>query len=101
MRLIEPGVIRTDFYTRSMDRSDAIFPPEYSGVVEKALARQERMGRGGSPPEAAARVIYRAATSRGSRLRYLVGGDARLVLVLRSVLPYRLFRAIFRKTMIG
>jgi NAD(P)-dependent dehydrogenase (short-subunit alcohol dehydrogenase family) len=101
LRLIEPGVIRTDFYTRSMKEAEAPQIPDYSAFVEKALAANERMGKGGSPPEAAARVIYRAATSRGARLRWVVGSDARLVLFLRSVLPFRAFHALFRRVMIG
>jgi NAD(P)-dependent dehydrogenase (short-subunit alcohol dehydrogenase family) len=101
VRLIEPGVIRTDFYSRSMDKVDESSPPEYSGFLSRALDRQKTLSNGGSSPETAARAIYRAATSRGSRLRFSIGSDARLVLVLRSVLPFRLFRAVFRRFMVG
>jgi NAD(P)-dependent dehydrogenase (short-subunit alcohol dehydrogenase family) len=101
LRLIEPGVIKTDFYTRSMDNAETPRMPEYGAFVAKALAAGERMGKGGSSPEAAARVIYKAATSRGPRLRWRVGADAGLVLFLRSVLPFRVFRSLFRRIMVG
>jgi NAD(P)-dependent dehydrogenase (short-subunit alcohol dehydrogenase family) len=101
VRLIEPGVIKTDFYTRSMKEAETPQVPDYRAFVEKALAANKRMGQGGSLPDAAARVIYRAATSRSSRLRWVVGSDARLVLFLRSVLPFRAFRGLFKRIMVG
>jgi NAD(P)-dependent dehydrogenase (short-subunit alcohol dehydrogenase family) len=101
LKLIEPGFIRTDFHTRSMDLAEEPDMPEYRDFAAKSIATQSGLEKKGSPPEKAARVIYRAATSQGSRLRYAVGSDAKLVLFLRSVVPFRVFRAIFKKFVIG
>jgi NAD(P)-dependent dehydrogenase (short-subunit alcohol dehydrogenase family) len=101
LKLIEPGFIRTDFHTRSMDRAEDPGMPEYRDFVAKTAARQGGLEKQGSPPEKAAKVIYRAAVSRSSRLRYAVGSDAKLVLFLRAALPFRVFRAIFRRVVVG
>jgi NAD(P)-dependent dehydrogenase (short-subunit alcohol dehydrogenase family) len=101
LKLIEPGFIRTDFHTRSMDRAEDPVIPEYGDFARKTLARQAGMEKSGSPPEKAARVIFKAATSRSRKLRYAVGSDAKLALFLRSALPFRFFRVVFRRAVIG
>jgi hypothetical protein len=57
--------------------------------------------KNGASPEDVARVIYRAATSRGGKFRYPAGRDAHLVLALRSMLPFRIFSAVFRRAVGG
>lgn len=93
VRLIEPGVIKTDFYDRSMDRavtsnkSDA-----YTGIVERG---KKTLGdyptRKGIDPEIVAREIFRAAVDTGWRLRYTVGPDAQQAQLIRRLLPESLF----------
>jgi NAD(P)-dependent dehydrogenase (short-subunit alcohol dehydrogenase family) len=101
VRLIEPGFIRTDFHNRSMDHAGKAEMPAYEGFVARTLRQQERLESRGSAPESAARVIYRAATSTRRKMRFPVGSDARLVLFIRTVLPDVLFRAIFRRMVVG
>jgi NAD(P)-dependent dehydrogenase (short-subunit alcohol dehydrogenase family) len=101
LRLVEPGFIITDFHTRSMERTDDKAFAEYGEFVAAALRRNASMEKRGSSPELAARVIYEAATRRGKKFRFPAGADARLALALRSALPFRLFRAIFRKALLG
>jgi NAD(P)-dependent dehydrogenase (short-subunit alcohol dehydrogenase family) len=101
LKLVEPGFIKTDFHTRSMERSEEPSIPAYADFVRRTLGAQASLEKGGSPPEVVADTIYRAATDGGSRLRYPAGPDAKLVLFLRSVLPFRLFSAIFGKIVVG
>ncbi len=44
-----------------------------------------------------AQVILRAATTR-PRLRYLVGQDAKMLMLLKRVLPGLLFEGLLRRT---
>ncbi len=102
VRLVEPGVIRTDFYNRSMDRADNSFlPGVYDPFIKRAAKTMgEAAIQNASEPLPVARVIYRAATDTGNRLRYIAGNDARLVSVLRWLLPEQLFFKVLEKNVL-
>ena len=102
VRIVEPGVIRTDFYGRSNDSTTSAAPADYLEHANLAFRNMQPAPAGGTRPETVAKVIYRAAVSGSRRLRYPVGPDARLLLLLRRLLPDALFarmigRAVFRK----
>lgn len=97
VRLVEPGVIKTDFYNRSMDSPDISQVAEpYRNYLKVVSPRLLEAGEKGASPEVAARVIYRAATDRGWKLRYPAGADARVLLALRGLLPERWFLRLVR-----
>jgi NADP-dependent 3-hydroxy acid dehydrogenase YdfG len=93
VKLIEPGVIKTDFYDRSLDRVDASgLGGAYDDFIRRAKKNlSDTFIQQGCEPEVVAHEIYQAATDTGSRLRYPVGTDAKLVRVARWLLPERLF----------
>lgn len=95
LRLIEPGVINTDFYTRSMDFGKGSGIAEY-GKFEERVARKQ-VGFKGITPLKVARVIYKAAVSSSWRLRYPVGPDARQLLFMKKLLPFSWLRGILRR----
>jgi NAD(P)-dependent dehydrogenase (short-subunit alcohol dehydrogenase family) len=98
VRLIEPGVIKTDFYDRSLDGD---IPQEWRDTYHDILSQADpNPGGGGITPDAVARVIHQAAVDQGSRLRYIAGADAKLVSTLRKLLPEPLFLAIIRKAVL-
>lgn len=99
VRLIEPGVILTDFYSRSMEKVDCgDFGSVYDEVMKRGSARQSADGlRGGSSPRLVARTIYKAAADPGWRLRYRCGADARLVSFVRWLLPQSIFFKFLEK----
>jgi NAD(P)-dependent dehydrogenase (short-subunit alcohol dehydrogenase family) len=68
VKIVEPGQIRTDFAANSdvADNSDA---PDLYPKFEK-IKRLMRDGSKGGRPETVAEVIYRAALSESSQLRY-------------------------------
>ncbi len=102
VRLVEPGVIKTDFYDRSLDRTDSSgLDGAYDGFIRRAKkSMSEAFIRQGSEPDLVARVIFKAATDSGRRLRYQVGMDARSMRVMRWLLPERLlFRLIEKITL--
>lgn len=97
MKLIEPGATRTDFYDRSFDRGTQTNGSDtYRDFTEAILAQYERAGHGGTDPRKVAKTILRAACDSSRRLRYPVGIDARSLLVLRTIVPERVFRWIVR-----
>lgn len=103
VKTIEPGVIKTDFYDRSMDREqDNVVSEDYQSILQRA---QKSLGEGsmtaGSEPLVVAKTIYRAATDGSRRLRYPSGSDAKLVNFLRSILPANWFFAVLEKFTLG
>ncbi len=96
VKIIEPGVIKTDFYARSMDTADiSQSNSAYAGILKrgrKLTAGEASYSVNG--PEAVARTIYQAASDSTRRLRYIAGNDARLISGLRRLLPEGLFYKI-------
>jgi len=102
VRLIEPGVINTDFYDRSLDVADQSALPEAYGKILKRGEKRTGKNAINSGTEAymVARVIHKAATDTGWRLRYPAGSDARLVSFIRRFLPEGLFYKVLEKNML-
>ncbi len=99
VKTIEPGVIKTDFYDRSMDRDqETTVSHDYQSILRRA---QKSLGEGsmtaGSEPLVVAKTIYRAATDGRSQLRYPCGSDALMANFLRAILPERIFFSILER----
>lgn len=103
--VVEPGIVLTDFakaHAGAIDEAqsedaegpyagfNAAVRSRVDGAYEGALAKM------GSSPAKIARVIERAITSSRPKPRYRIGMDARSVIVLRRLLPDRLFDAFLR-----
>lgn len=92
VKIIEPGVIRTDFYGRSNVPVRYGSPGgAYDDIVRRAARTEERAMTRGSDPHVVADAIVRAASDGSKRLRYPVGSDATAMTVARRMLPERLF----------
>ena len=83
VKLVEPGMVKTDFAGRSFDFSHDPALTDYQPVVQSLLAAMGPMAEAASPPESVAEVIYQAATDDTARLRYEAGDDARQLLAAR------------------
>lgn len=87
VRIVEPGIIRTDFHGRSMDRFTDDSLTEYKPMLDKIEKSYEEFeDQKMSPPEAVSKVIFKAATSKGNRMRYTVGNDAKMLLFIDRLL---------------
>ena len=100
--LVEPGSVKTPIWGKARATArDFEVPSElheqYGRVpdaFEKLLHDTERRG---VPPEQVAATIEHALTARRPRTRYLVGRDARGMVLARALLPARVFdRVILR-----
>ncbi|MCS6813357.1 MAG: SDR family oxidoreductase [Cyanobacteria bacterium] len=96
VKLIEPGPIKTDFYSRSAVFVDQTDIPAYRALIRRVMPIMERIGTSGSPPEAVAATIYQAATDRTHQMRYPIGGNAGALLGLRKLLPDWAFTQMMR-----
>ncbi len=102
VKIIEPGVIKTDFYDRSLDLVDCSAMMEVYGDM---LRRGEKRSgdaalQKGSEPGIVARSIYRAATDGSGRMRYPAGLDAWMVSIMRKLLPDGMFFRLLERVVL-
>ncbi|KIC09255.1 short-chain dehydrogenase [Leisingera sp. ANG-M1] len=84
VKIVEPGMINTDFGGRSFDFAVDESMPEYMPVVAGMQAAMGTFGAQASEPELVAEVIRTAVTDGTSRLRYRAGADAEALLSARE-----------------
>jgi len=85
VKIVEPGMIKTDFGGRSLDFNNDESLTEYQGVVSKFFAAMESLADRGSEPEVVAETIYQAATDGTKQLRYTAGPDAEQIIAQRKI----------------
>lgn len=82
VKIIEPGMIQTDFAGRSMDQAVQDGFDVYNEALGKFMTRANAFV--GSSPSIVAATIYEAATDGKPQLRYLVGPDAEQLVGFRQ-----------------
>jgi NAD(P)-dependent dehydrogenase (short-subunit alcohol dehydrogenase family) len=88
VKVVEPGVIATDFGGRSFDFANDVTLEEYQPIVQKILAflGNENIQATGSPASLVANVIWEAVTDGTNTLRYAAGEDVKQYLDARKAL---------------
>lgn len=98
--VVEPGLIKTAFgetATTMVGESDGPYAAFNAAVAKRVSGAYEgMMGRLAAGPEAVARVIESAISSRSPQTRYRVTSGARFMLGVRKVLPDRVFDSFLR-----
>ena len=84
VKIIEPGMINTDFGGRSFDFNNDESLAEYQQIVQKLFAGFGATQNTASEPDVVAEVIYRAATDGSDQLRYIAGHDAEMLIAMRA-----------------
>jgi NAD(P)-dependent dehydrogenase (short-subunit alcohol dehydrogenase family) len=96
VKLVEPGVIQTDFTTRSLD----VLKKDGLDAYEESMRKfREAWGaaRNASSPEMVAEVIFNAATDGTDQLRYVAGEDAKMILEMRAKVSQEDYYAMIRQ----
>ena len=100
IKTIEPGGIRTDFFTRSLDTGRH---PAYDALVNKVMGMitdRKQMATYSSPDQIA-EVVYEAATDGKDQLRYVAGADAKSMYAMRLQLGDEAFRKAMARQFFG
>lgn len=93
--IIEPGVIATPIWEtaiRDGERNIERMSPQveqYYGPALNTLRSRAQRGMSGLPPERVADAVAHALTAKRPRIRYVVGKDAWVRMVLERVVPGR------------
>jgi NAD(P)-dependent dehydrogenase (short-subunit alcohol dehydrogenase family) len=95
--IVEPGSVATPIWDKGKATAEAIRgdlageqEEVYGERLERAANVIEEVGARGVPPEKVAAVIGQALTARRPRTRYLIGIDAKVMVLMRRLLPDRL-----------
>lgn len=102
--LVEPGSVATPIWDKGSANAEAVAVPpeldEYYGHVPAAMAKGQReAAKRGVPPERVAETIEHALGAKRMRSRYLVGLDARGMLLGKRLLPDRLLDRVLRRAL--
>ena len=82
--LIEPGVIKTDFFN-SMKVSESKSDPKYKALTENILAGLKMMVEMGTAPSQVAEVVMKAIHDDEMQPRYVVGTDAAMFMEAKKM----------------
>jgi len=102
--LVEPGSVVTPIWDKARATGDQVVVPpqlqkEYGNVpaaMDKAL---DDTAKRGVPAEQVAQTIERALTSRRMKSRYVVGRDARAMIIARGLLPDHVFDRVAKRVL--
>ena len=97
-KLVEPGTIKTDFFSRSLKISKQNNLTAYDEAFEKVITNINKRGENGVSPNAVAKVIFKAATDKSNKFRYPVDSTARLLLTLKRFMPFNIYKMIIKNT---
>ena len=101
VKIIEPGVIDTEFQGRSLDWAQREGLSDYDNTIAKFNKAMETMNQSSSPPSLVAETIYAAITDDSTQLRYPVGPDAFAMLEQRNAAGDEAFVAGIRTQLLG
>lgn len=85
VRIVEPGMIRTDFGGRSFDFAMDEALADYTPTAQAMGRLFGKLAANPSAPEAVADVIWQAVNEPGDRLRFRAGKDAETLLDRRKL----------------
>lgn len=97
VKVVEPGVVKTNLYESLSDHTFEHYPQEYQDIFVKRYDLQLKNLKNGYSPKLDAETIYRAANSKNPKLRYPSDTTAKLVVFLNWLLPLSTFRSIIRR----
>lgn len=98
LKLVEPGLIATEFTGRSRVFVKPDYTQAYDGYLSAFSAAAEKALKNAVDPDIVARTIFKAATDQSSRLRYATGAPAPMILRLRKLLSDAAFFKLIRSS---
>jgi NAD(P)-dependent dehydrogenase (short-subunit alcohol dehydrogenase family) len=100
LKIIEPGGMKTDFFTRSFDAGRH---PAYDALVTQVMnaITDPKQMETYSTPEQIAEVVYEAATDGTDQLRYVAGADAKAMYATRLQIGDEAFRKAIAQQFFG
>lgn len=96
VKTVEPGPIKTDFYSRSQELFTNDRIKDYDAYEKTTLRNTQDAGAQAPGPEVVAKTIFKAANDTGFRMRYASDLQGQSLLMLRRLIPTSWFVRIVR-----
>ncbi|SET79490.1 NADP-dependent 3-hydroxy acid dehydrogenase YdfG [Natronincola peptidivorans] len=97
IKIVEPGMVRTNLYDEIKNLNLDNYPAYYKTSFKNWHRYLMQSYQKGYDPDFTAKTIYKAAVDNKSRFRYASGSDTKMAFLLRSLLPFSMFKkVIFR-----
>lgn len=96
VKTVEPGPIKTDFYTRSQDVFVNKAITDYDHYEATALHNTQDAGKKAPGPEVVAKTIFKAANDTTFRVRYTADVQGSALVTLRRLIPNSWFFGMVR-----
>lgn len=93
---VEPGAIKTDFYSRSMNVFKKPSITDYDRFEKVVFENTQSAEKNAPGPLVVAKKVFKAANSTNWKLRYPVGGQGPLLLVIRKIITPGMYRALVK-----
>ena len=97
VKIVEPGMVRTNIYNSVLDFPFERYPEEYRTRFKKWHGSLMNNYKNGYSPVLDADTIFKAVNSNDSRLRYASDFTTKMVFFLRSLFPLSIFQKIIIK----
>ncbi|MBB6734841.1 SDR family oxidoreductase [Cohnella zeiphila] len=97
--LLEPSSYRTPIWRKGWERMYSRPGSAYEQALQSVLRYTQRTAENAPDARDAALAIVRALRVRSSRLRYPIGRGARLTLIGKALLPWRLMERLIASTL--
>lgn len=98
---IQPGPIKIDFRSRSMNFFQKDDVNGYEDMENAIFGSMEERNKKAPDPIVVAKTIYKAATDGKNKLRYPADKQAKFILTFRKILPNRWFNNLVLKQQVG
>jgi len=99
--IIEPGVIKTNFFDSMKTAKKADESSTYKEITEKVISGVKMMAEMGTPPEEVASVIIKSLKEEKPLPRYIVGNDAAMFLEAKKMKTDIEFENYLKKELYG
>ena len=99
--IIEPGVIKTNFFDSMKTAKKADKSDSYKEITEKVISGVKMMAEMGTPPKEVANVIIKSLKDEKPLPRYVVGNDAAMFLEAKKMKTDIEFENYLKKELYG
>ena len=99
VKLVEPGMMNTNFATSSFDMNLDPALTEYDDFVAGVTGAMDQGAAGASDPIIVAETVWKAATDGTDQLRYIAGADAEQLIAARKQMDDPEYMALVRSQM--
>ncbi len=102
--LVEPGSVATPIWDKARETGDQlVVPPQLQKEYGRVPAAMDKVlqdtAKRGVPAEQVAQTVERALTARRMKSRYVVGRDARAMIIARRLLPDHVFDRVAKRVL--